>query len=198
MEHNYSILHQIRDFTLSITLGSLLFLTCYTISHLIIPDPRFEDFSCEFKNKHCREWDKIISEQEKSLAEVSSQTNSSAESSEHLQNQANQLKEEIKENRKLLFETRQARDKLLREANVQAQAKRWYVTNALAIAVLIAAYFTTILPIQIGLIIGGLSLVISESIFTWVFTNHLIKLIVLLIALITVIAVSLKFYRKHT
>lgn len=197
MENNYSILHQLRDLTLSLALAFLLLLMFYSISHIIVPLPKFEDFPCEFNNKHCREWGKILAERQETLKELSLKADKAPQVSKQLQNQIDHLKSETKDLETKLSKTREARDALLNQANDQSRTKHWYIAIAMVIIALLAGFFIRILPLQIGSILGALFILSSNILSSGLLISNWFKLIGLLIALSLIIAISLKFYKKN-
>lgn len=190
MENNY-ILYTLRDLALSTSFAFLLFLVFHTLSHLVSPMPNFEEFPCQYNNKHCREWDIILENKKNQLKELSY-----IEESKQEKNKIDKLKAEIKAIETNLKKTREARDKLLNQARKQNQTIHWYIAIAFMLVTLFLAYILPILPIQIGLIMGGLLVLVSSFPVSRFLTPNWFDLAFFLIAIILIIGLTLKFYKK--
>lgn len=196
MKYNYAELYQLRDYALTMAFAVLLFFIFKTFSNLVFPLPSTEDFSCEFQNKLCKEWDEVLENRKKELTLLSIQTDKTPELSKELQNRIDQLKVEITETNTRLNEVRKKRDELLLKDRKEAQAIHWYIALTMGIIALIVSLFVRILPIQVGSILGSIFIIGSEFLSPSFHIHNLIKLIFLMVALTLVSTIILKYYKK--
>lgn len=177
--------HLMRDIVLGFALALLLPPIFYWTAHVIHREPEFADFRCQYNSMTCPEM-------ESHLYELGQRRERAT-----LEREKEQLKGEIDSMSAHLKETRQVRDKIVKEARVKAHTMHFYIAIVMGIAALLAGFFAPILPLEIGFVIGGILILALGYLLSWEVQNDLLKLISLVIAFFFIIAMSLKVYQKR-
>lgn len=192
MNEKQSILHVFKDLSVSFGIALLLLFVFSTAMSLISPMPQHTAIVCEYNNKSCKEWNVIKEEYGRELKQLKESAGSSLLRPE-VQQKVDELKAQIEEIENNL---RIARNETFERTTKKSMTIRAYLGMIIGSILFIVGFLISVLPVQIGLIAGGIFIVIYGFIFSLFVMNDWIKLLFLLMALIVIITIGLKSSKR--
>lgn len=191
MNADYTSMHKFRDFVTSLLTAMLLFFVFKGGMRLIYPQPKYNEHVALNEDWVCEEWSKTLTKRKEALSELLHKA--SAQLTPHLEEQIDKLKAETDEITENLHE---ARIKALHESIVTYETVYLYVAVILAFLLFLGAYLFPLLPLQIGLLLGGFFVVASGFVTTFLAIDDWKIWLIVLALLLIVIAIIIKSSRE--